>query len=209
MSRYSKELEAYHVERVRGVMTVRPNATGSEIVRFLEKSNTPLSLHPSYVRKLQKKVVGERMHRARNININLRIAEIQDKKRIIDERLWEESADKTNPGVVRVMALKQLIENEEKILKMEMESGIIERRLGTVEVQHTRKLSPDQMQAVIATMKLWGIVKDEQGEPIQPTPQTYSLPSPAPTVTVTQPHVTPPPAPSVLAGDGSGSPVKS
>lgn len=210
MSKYSKEVEQYHVERVRGVMTVRPGITGNEIARFLEKSKTaPLSLHPDYVRKLQKKVIGERMFRARNLNMNLRIAEIQDKKRIIDERLWEESADKTNPGVVRVMALRQLIENEEKILKMEMESGVIERRLGTVEVQHTRKLSPEQMQAVVATMKLWGIVKDEEGEPIQPSQQTYSLPSPAPTVTVTQPHVTPPPAPSVLAGDGSGSPVKS
>lgn len=189
MSRYSKELEAYHVERVRGVMTVRPNATGSEIVRFLEKSNTPLSLHPSYVRKLQKKVVGERMHRARNININLRIAEIQDKKRLIDERLWDESNDKTNPGVVRVMALQQLLKNEEIILKMEMDSGFIDRKLGTVEVNHIRRLSPEQMEAIVATMKLWGIVKD-QPEPIQVTAQTYTLP-PKPDQ-ISPPNETPP-----------------
>lgn len=162
MSRYSKEVEAYHVERVRGVMTVRPNITGSEIAKFLEKSKTaPLSLDPDYVRKLQKKVIGERMHRARNININLRISEIQDKKRMIDDRLWEESSNPASPAVARIMALQQLLKNEEIILKMEMDSGFLERKLGTVEVQHIRKLSPEQMGHVVATMKLWGIVKDE------------------------------------------------
>lgn len=173
MSRYSKEVEAYHMERVRGVMTVRPNITGSEIAKFLEKSKTaPLSLDPDYVRKLQKKVIGERTYRARNLNINLRISEIQDKKRMIDERLWEESSNPASPAVARIMALQQLLKNEEIILKMEMDSGFLERKLGTVEVQHVRKLSPEHMSAIVATMKLWGIVKDDDPKP----EQTYTLP---------------------------------
>lgn len=204
MSRYSKEVEQYNIERVRAVMTVRPGITGNEIARFLESSKTaPLSLDPDYVRKLQKKIIGERTHRARNVNMNLRISEIQDKKRLIDERLWEESGNKSNPGVVRVMALKQLIENEEKILKMEMDSGFLERKLGTVEVQHVRKLSPEHLRAVVETMKLWGIVRKDEPEPIHATAQTYtSTPEPIHPVTalVPVPHDTSP-APTDALGD--------
>lgn len=211
MSRYSKEVEKYHLERVRGVMTVRPNFTGSEICKFLRESRSaPVDLHPEYVRKLQKKVIGERTNRARNMNLGLRIAEVQDKKRIIDERLWEEAADKSNPGVVRVMALKQLLENEEMILKMEMDSGFVERKLGTVDVnQRVRRLSPQHMAAIVSTMRLWGIVKDEEPEPIHPEPKTYSSPPIQIPVAVAQPtHATHHATADAHAGEGPGGAVK-
>lgn len=161
MPKYSKEARKAHMERVRGVMIVRPNASATEIANVLTNSReAPLPISPQYVTDLMKKIYGERAMRWRTVNTSIRLSQIQDKIRLIDERLWRESSDQNSPAVARVMALKQLLDNEIAMAKLETEAGIIPVADNGAS-KRIRRLTDEQKRAIITTMRLWGIVRDD------------------------------------------------
>jgi hypothetical protein len=178
MPAYSEEKRKYHLERVRAVMILRPNATPREIQTVLEQSiEAPLHLDDEYIAKLMKKIIEERRRRLELANLNLRIATIQDKKRLIDERLWREATNPNNPPVARIVALRELFKNELELLQAEMDAGVFTRHLG--EIEHRPAPLTDAEKAKILSVFLkWGLIKPKNPDEAKNLPaQGLKLPT--------------------------------
>lgn len=137
MPSYSHEISKQHLELVRSVMVQYPRISTRSLVERLQIDYS-VQLHRNYAVKLQRKVILER--RARFCNSHSlfeRLAEIQDKTVIIEELLWLEARNAKNSSD-RMRALKAIHEIELCLLEAEMDTGIFERKLGTVRVEERK-----------------------------------------------------------------------
>ena len=167
MPAYSKEREQYHISRIRSILILRPDATFDEIAEALSASTeAPLALERHYISKLKKKIYAERLRRNDNLNRNARIAYIQDKKKVVEQRLWQEATNMKNPGVVRVMALEKIMKNELELLAAEMDAGCYERKIGTLDVnakvEHQHTLAPELLDPIMRALRNYGLVKPKE-----------------------------------------------
>lgn len=164
MPRFSKESQAYFKERIRGVVIIRPQAGPREICEFLRKSDPAIELSEDYVGAMRKKILGERAHRVKIANTSLRIAEVQDKHRLIDQLLWEEALDKSNPAMVRIMALTRLSKSEQELLQIELDTGFINQTCEHDKPTRERRLTTEQKKQVIEVMKKWKFVRSSPAQ---------------------------------------------
>jgi len=173
-------------------MVLSSGATLLQIQEALEASvEAPIRLDAHYILKLRKKIYSERLRRNNNLNKGARIAYIQDKHRIIEQRLWGEAANSKNPGVVRVMALEKIMKNELDLLKAEMDAGFYERQIGTLtvngKVEHEHTLAPEILDPILRALRNYGLIKPKIIEQYaSPTPaipgggdQASAIPAPA------------------------------
>lgn len=177
MPAYSKERQKYQQSRIRSIMILRPDATLEQIQDALQAStDAPIELTLTYIGKLRNKIFRERTRRNENLNKGARIAYIQDKKRVIEQLLWQEASNRLNPGVVRVMALEKIMKHELELLKAEMDAGFYERTLGKLElatkVEHEHTLAPELLGPIMRALKNYGLVKPKLIEPEHATTNT-------------------------------------
>lgn len=175
MSRFSKESQEYYKERIRGVMIIRPQAGPKEACEFLRKSDPSIDLSEDYIGNMRKKIMGERAYRVKIANTSLRIAEIQDKHRLIDQLLWEEALDKSNPAMVRIMALTRLSKNEQEMFQIELDTGFVNLTCEQEKPAIARRLTIEQKKQVIEVMKKWKFVRSSPA-PESVTPNQDQLP---------------------------------
>ena len=168
MPAFSKNAQEYHKSRIRTVMILRPDATIEEIRTALEESgDNPITLDRKYINKLREKIFKERARVNNNLNKTARLRILKEKLQMVERRLWAEATNADNPGVVRVVALKAIGENEIKLLNAEMDAGLYERQLGTLtEERRMLPLSEDTAKLVTAAMKNWGLI--ETADPTTP-----------------------------------------
>lgn len=184
MPNYADETKKYHESRIRSVMVFQPDASLRAIQEALQASKeAPMSLNLHYIAKLRDKILRERRIRNNNLNLGARLAYIQDQHKAVKVRLWKEATDPNNKDVARVMALDKLLKTELDLLNAEMDAGFYERKLGTLEHDHTHTLTldKDMLAPIILAFRNYGLVDRKIAE--------------------TQ-NATNPPAPTL--GDGSG-----
>ena len=155
--KYSREEQKYHMERVRQVMVMFPSASLKEIRNVLANAEPPLIFQISYVKKLKDAVFRERAWRLKNNTVVLRISEVEDRVREIQKFLWR-IAQESKFDMARVLALKELGKLEFDLLSSQMDAGVFERNLGTVNVRAS--LDPEQAVKSIETLQKWGLVKE-------------------------------------------------
>lgn len=177
MARYSKQHIEEHKNRIRSVLVVNPGASLRTIQETLENSEeNPLHLHIDYISKLRKKIIKERAHRNDRLLVGTRIAEMQDKKARIDQMLWREASDKTNSGKVRVTALVSLLKAELDLLNAELDSGIFQRKLGSIHMTKTLELKTEQKVLIVKAFRNFGLVDDTIIKTIKPPAATANRP---------------------------------
>jgi hypothetical protein len=170
MPNYSKENQRYHQNRIRAVLVINPQASLREIKESLENSKTsPLPLHIDYLAKLRKKIDGERTNRHAGSGIAARISALQDKIHKINEQLWQIAASGTSGSRDKTAALKALAENDLKLLQAEMDAGIYDRKIGTVEIEARRNqpIDEEHQKKIEQAFEAWGF--------IQPEPKTIEI----------------------------------
>jgi hypothetical protein len=160
MPRFSKECEQLYRERIRGIMIVKPKATLQEIREALSQSSSPLELSEDYIGRIRKKIVGERANRVGRLNAAVRIAEIQDKHRLVEEILWQEARE-TKHGMVRIAALGKILQNDVELFQIEKDAGFFDSPKNT---PRRKQLSKEALNEIVRVMKLWGIFKDPESE---------------------------------------------
>lgn len=164
MPRFSKESQEYFKERIRGVVIIRPQAGPKEICEFLKKATPAIELSEDYVGNMRKKIMGERAYRVKIANTSLRMAEVQDKHRLIDQLLWEEALNKTNPAMVRIMALTRLSKSEQEMFQLERETCFVNQTCEQEKPSRPRRLTDRQKTQVIEVLKKWKIVRPRQND---------------------------------------------
>ncbi len=65
--------------------------------------------------------------------------------------------------MVRVVAAKAIIEADHRFLEAQMDAGIFERKLGTVDVEHKHEhtIAPELLLPIMATLQHYGMVRKE------------------------------------------------
>ena len=162
------------------MLIFQPTASLREIQKVLENSKEePLHLDLNYVGKLRDRIFAERTRRNDHRNLKVRLAEIQDEHKAIKTRLWREATDPRSPAVARIMALDKLAKSELELLSAEMDAGLYERKIGTIDVKHEHALAPDMLAPIILALQNYGIVDRKKVEPIQEDAARPTLPSPS------------------------------
>ncbi len=140
--RFSDLQKERHKDRVRQVLALNPRVSVSQIQDALAQSSHPLELPLTYIAKLVKKIEGERVHRFDWVIAAKRLSEMQDLYAEISNALWQVLLDNgdsatgrkgTTPGE-KVYAASQIAKLEADLLKAQMDMGIFERKLGTLDV---------------------------------------------------------------------------
>lgn len=192
MAAYSKAQRDYHKSRIRAIMVHNPDASDRYIKETLQAAKqAPLSLHRTYIATIKKKILVERTNRHNGANIAHRLAFIQDKIRQIDKQLWDLVNSEHIGDREKIAALKELRENEIKLLQAEMDAGLYDRKLGTIDIEalRNRQIDPAHQQRAIDSFKAWGFIEADAVE-----------------VETKQPNDQPQPIAEALPGGSANSP---
>lgn len=181
MPTYRDETQHYHRERVREVLALQPTASTRTIREALQADpNAPLTLDRSYLDNLRRKIEGERRHRYDRAEVAQRLAELQDRTETIIAQMWRILLKTTAEPAERIAAARTIIDAEHRFLEAQMNAGIFERNLGTLDVAHTLQLTPEYRALILRAFANYGLVIAHPPEPapILEPPRTATAPSP-------------------------------
>jgi len=164
MPKYKKELTNYHIERVRQVLVMNPNMGVIRISKTLaEARSSPIKLDPQYISNLKKKIIGERTWRYEKAKVKRRIALLEDQTRELQSGLWEIVNNTAEENKIRIQAANAIVASEHKLFQAQMDSGIYERKIGTIEVEEMRDraVGEEAVDMMVGAFRAWGLVEKE------------------------------------------------
>ena len=164
MPAYSKERQDYHKERIREVLVIDPRASLEKIRQGLTMHRDPLTLDLAYISKLRKKIWKERQQPADPFALQQRVAEIEDRTRVIIGQMWSYMGSPSVEDKTKINAAKVIVDAEHKLLEAQMNAGFYDWKLGTVEHVHTHQLDPAAKTAILSALANYGIVKATTNE---------------------------------------------
>jgi hypothetical protein len=172
---------------IRDIVARNPLVSVSALQRDLAvlgfKTNQGNPLDWYYVAKVVRKLNREKALAVDQQKIGERLAITKERYRIIIEKLWKvidykweylEKYGIAPPGTDEVLkAANTIIKLDLAILKAEMDAGIFDRKLGTVDLNVYRALplAPDKAAKIAEAFQRWGIdlTLPERPKAIQPT----------------------------------------
>lgn len=155
----------YHKTQVRRAMALNPSAPILELQKMLANRSDPLKLDYAYLNKLVGKIRAERVKRFDHTQVTTKLAEIEDETAAVKEAMWRVLLSPlTKPGE-KVAAGRAIVTANQTLLDMQMNAGVFDRKLGTVEVQHTHTIAPELMAPILRAMANYGIVHMEYATP--------------------------------------------
>ena len=160
MPPYKNETRDYHKERIKEILALKPSVTVLAIQEALEKDpNRSIKLSHLYITKLKGKIMRERAVRYDRARVETRLAEIEDQTQSVITQLWKVLLDPRSKDVARVQAGKTIIDAHHKFLQAQMDAGIFERKLGTLEVDNVYHLEPEIANPILEALKNYAIIK--------------------------------------------------
>lgn len=147
-----------HKELVRQVLALQPRATLTEIQETLKANKVDLNIQ--YIGKLREKVRAERIIRFDTAKVNARISEMQDKFEELEKHLWKIVIDPRTSTQQKINAAVAIVKTEKELLDAQMDAGVFERKLGTLEAKFGVNLDDPQRQSIINAFRNYGIITD-------------------------------------------------
>lgn len=141
---------------------------------FKTANNNPLTR--GYIAKLRDKVHKQAVHEANNQKLGSRLAEFKEKNRIVFDRLIriafytdDLKKDGTPPPSFKdqIAALTAIVRLDIMVFNAEMDAGVFERHIGTLEIEKRyRPIPPELKDQMMQAFINWGILSQEQKEEI-------------------------------------------
>ncbi len=142
---------------------------------FKTPNNTPLDW--DYVARLRKKIHRQAIENVNRQETSERVAELKEKNRIVFDRLVRiayYTDDMKKEGMQPpsykdvIAALTAMVRLDLMIFNAELDAGIFERHIGTLEVEKRYKPLPPELKAqMMLAFKNWGIIPPDQHEQTQ------------------------------------------
>ena len=170
----SKVYEERIKNEIRDIVVINPMISTLQLQKTLFergfKSSGGKELKWTYVAKLVNKITKENIAKVDRQKITERLAITKERYRMVFERLMKiafYSKEFEKMGMAppsyrdQIAALNSIIKMDLAILNAEMDAGIFERHIGTLEVEKRSKPLPKDAQAqIIQAMENWGIIKE-------------------------------------------------
>ncbi len=132
-------------------------------------TNSPLHWH--YVAKLRDKIHRQSIENVDRQQVSHRIAEMKERYRLVFERLIRiafYSEDLKKEGIPppshrdQISALREISRLDVSIFGAELDAGIFERHIGTLEIEKRNKPLPPELKAqMLKAFTNWGIIPRE------------------------------------------------
>ena len=160
MANYTDEKRSEHKELVRQALVAKPRATLKEIQELVEKVIN-WKFDKNYLLKVVNAVRAERRVRyAHDPEVNNRIAEMEDKINQVQTSMWQIILNPRAADTAKIRAGEVIVRSEKNLIEAQMDSGIFERKLGTVEVEENAGIH----QPIINAMFNMGMIQDTMTE---------------------------------------------
>lgn len=140
--------------------------------RFTTASGTPLD--KDYINRLIRKLTRENAEKVNRQEVAGRIAELKERYRLLYDKLLRIAFfdyEKIEPGAPipkhkdQIAAINTIIKWDLAILQAEMDAGIFERKLGTLEVEkRSQPLNDEQKASILNALTRWGFIDGEARE---------------------------------------------
>lgn len=157
MPKYREETQNEHKELIRQALAMQPRASAHKIREMISASG--IVLDPDYITRLKRKILAERGFRFNQAEVNVRIAEIQDKVATAQQHMWKILLNPKTKDKDKIAAAKGIVESEVKLFQSEMDAGIFERKLGELELRHGIALDPQSKHLILNAMVNFGVLK--------------------------------------------------
>lgn len=166
----AKDVKQKHIELIRQVLAIQPRATIEETQKTLEKNGVVVNYH--YVARLIQKIKTERVVRYDIAKVTARISEMQDKFDEIQKQLWKILLDNSKyeegryKGRVKVRVSEKiaaavaLIKADKELLDAQMDAGVFERKLGTLEADLSVKIDDPEKLQILKALRNYGVIND-------------------------------------------------
>lgn len=134
---YGRQKRREHIAIIRQIMVRYPNATIEQIGELVKTvpDYQEKTFSKVYINKLQSLIHAERAARYDEQTKALVVASFEDFINDIEPRLRSIMNNK-NDSRASVVAAKQLVENRKQLIEMAMDVGLLERKLGSVDLVH-------------------------------------------------------------------------
>jgi hypothetical protein len=126
-------------------------------------------LDKDYINRLVRKITRESAEQVNRSEVAPRIAEIKERFRLLYDRLIRIAFfdyTKIEPGMPipkhkdQIAAINTIIKWDIAILQAEMDAGIFERQLGTLEVEkRSRPIDPEKKANIFSALERWGFIE--------------------------------------------------
>ena len=182
MAKVTEDREQYYRSRIRDLMVIHPNIPFTEIQRKLESSETDsLRLGLEYIKKQVRKIKKERLVKVDRADIKERIAVMRETMEAVQAQMWtilmDTSLNYEKGGIgARVTAGKVIVESQRSLLEAEMNAGVFDRKLGSVElaaagtIEHLHRLDPGIKAPIMQALQNYGLIKPPEYTVIEPEP---------------------------------------
>lgn len=181
MSRTYNEQEEYYCERIRSILALNPRASLKKIGEALAQDN--IKLGDKMVSRLRLKVVRERVFRYDVARVENRIAQMEDHYNELMKQAWRIVIGARSEAT-KIYAIATIAKMEKQLLEAQMDAGIYERRIGTLDVnKRVRALAPELRASIVNALQKAGVVVNEKyafpGKTQQPETQPEVVVLPA------------------------------
>lgn len=151
---------------VRDAYAIDPLITWRKICDLVEKK-TGRKISHQYLNRIIKKVHGETAVRIDKERIEPRLQQMRETFRIAKENLVRIASGQTNPGELsplpkdKIAAWKAIAYIDKILVDVEMDLGIYDRKIGTVDIQHRiRPVDESTRQAILASFDNWAVAPE-------------------------------------------------
>ncbi len=167
-------------QSIRDIIAFDPLVTDKKLSEILFDrgiktiSNTPLNRQ--YVGRLRQKIHKQAVYDADNQKLGPRLVEFKEKNRLVFDRLVriafytdDLKKDGTPPPSVKdqIAALTAIVRLDLLVFNAEMDAGVFERHIGTLEIEKRyRPIPPELKDQMMQAFINWGILSQEQKEEI-------------------------------------------
>ena len=167
MGAYSDAKKEYHKSRIRDIMILKPDVGAEGVQRSLEQSALdPIHLDRGYIRKLMEKIRTDRTLKLDRAEIKERLAVMRETTNLVAEQMWKILLSEGETKA-RVAAGKVIIDAQKNMLESEMNAGIFDRKLGTINFdaggtihhEHVQTLEPEIKAQLLKAFENYGIIR--------------------------------------------------
>ena len=153
MPAFSKERKQEYLSLIRHINAIDPDITIKGVQEQLHKHG--IEMHYETVWGLCKKINAERAHRADKVLAAVEVAKYEDLVKATMRTLWNKILTSGGSLTGTAIALKELREAARSVIDMKFDAGILDKKLGTLQVLDNVNFSTMTIEEVNKAFEQW------------------------------------------------------
>ena len=167
MPKISTERKQFYKAKIRSLLAIDHSMSTRELQSQLEQNGVNIDRH--FLGKLRDKVEQERTLRTDRQTLNYALSTVEDTLNETTRLAWQVALNPQAKTHDRLAALREIRKSHTDMFNLLFDSGIFNRKLGTLEYEiRNTPLTDEQKKQIRRAFEMWGFVPPKQNETDQP-----------------------------------------